>query len=432
VLGGTNDYRGLLDPEGNFTGWHLSIDGGAHVANEGLLPSVAIAGRQVPSEGDPVVATGDRCHFFAGGLTFDPFDPSMQPSGVGVYSSDPATLIACPGGSDPSCWPTRRAVAVADPDHFLDKPWLDVGRSGRAGLVVWVVYSDFFSTGPGLLDFTSSIKAVRCDPGLVSCTSPILISDSDPDVQFSDVTIGRDGRTYVTWSEIQGELQGEPQTFIHKLRIAPAGSTVFGPTRVVAKEELPLPFGGFLHANDFRTATYAKNEVALVGGRPRVFVVWDACKARLLDSICEEPRIKLTYSDDDGVTWSEEQILSVSGDNYFPTLASDSAGRLAVAWYTNRLDKSFHNQQDVELVTVDAASTKVTNRKRISPLSNETEADPLLGGFFIGDYIEVFAHRGEAYVHFNANYRKIQLLGMGFPVNQQDNFLVKTRLDAED
>jgi hypothetical protein len=25
VLGGTNDYRGLLDPLGNFTGWHLGF-----------------------------------------------------------------------------------------------------------------------------------------------------------------------------------------------------------------------------------------------------------------------------------------------------------------------------------------------------------------------------------------------------------------------
>lgn len=38
VLGSTNDYRGLLDPLGNFTGWHLSRDGGATVDNEGLLP----------------------------------------------------------------------------------------------------------------------------------------------------------------------------------------------------------------------------------------------------------------------------------------------------------------------------------------------------------------------------------------------------------
>src|SRR5712691_7248185 len=42
VLGGTNDFRGLLDPEQNFTGWHWSIDGGQSVKNEGLLPPVRL------------------------------------------------------------------------------------------------------------------------------------------------------------------------------------------------------------------------------------------------------------------------------------------------------------------------------------------------------------------------------------------------------
>src|SRR5438132_5997384 len=57
VLGGTNDYRGILDPEQNFTGWHWSIDGGHSVKNEGLLPPVRLISNPnhtVPSGGDPV------------------------------------------------------------------------------------------------------------------------------------------------------------------------------------------------------------------------------------------------------------------------------------------------------------------------------------------------------------------------------------------
>jgi hypothetical protein len=56
VLEGDNDYRGLIDPEGNFTGWDWSVDGGHSVKNEGLLPPVALtkiaAPHQVPSGGD--------------------------------------------------------------------------------------------------------------------------------------------------------------------------------------------------------------------------------------------------------------------------------------------------------------------------------------------------------------------------------------------
>ena len=60
-------------------------------------------------------------------------------------------------------------------------------------------------------------------PSTNPTTQPILISGSDQDIQFGDVTIGPDGRTYITWSQIIGELEGTPQTFVHKLRIASAG-----------------------------------------------------------------------------------------------------------------------------------------------------------------------------------------------------------------
>ncbi|CAN5618167.1 hypothetical protein BH24ACT26_BH24ACT26_23140 [soil metagenome] len=431
VLEGTNDYRGLLDPEGNFTGWHLSTNGAKSLANEGLLPPVEIDGVQVPSGGDPVDVLDNRtCDAYAASLNYIFGDsPDDVISGIGMYRSDPETLKSCPGGSAPSCWPTRRVVAVAEPGHFLDKEWFDQGRSGAAGNVVWVAYADFAVDPEAPLGFTSaSIYAVRCSADLSECTDPILISDDDLDVQFADVTIADNGRTYITWSEIQGELEFEPQTFIHKMRVAPAGSTEFGPERVVYEEDLAIPFGGFLHANDFRVATYPKNEVKTVNGHARAYVVWDACRYRLLDNVCEEAVIKLTYSDNDGATWSPVKTVSAGGDNYFPTIADNSGdSRLAVAWFTNRFDRIFHNRQDVELATVHR-SGRVTKRQRLTRPSNESEADPLLGGFFIGDYIEVDVEHGVAYVGYNANYRHVRVLGEGFPIPQQDNYLARAHL----
>jgi hypothetical protein len=78
-------------------------------------------------------------------------------------------------------------------------------------------------------------------------------------------------------------------------------------------------------------------------------------------------------------------------------------------------------------VTLDQAGN-VTRRQRVTRPFNESEADPFFGGFFIGDYIEVFAHRGTALVHYNANYRKQRVLGEGLPVNQQDNYLSRRGL----
>jgi hypothetical protein len=431
VLGGTNDYRGLLDPLENFTGWHLSVNGGGSVANEGLLPPVQIGGADVASGGDPVDVADAGCRLYAGSLNYDPVDPFHRPNGVGVYRTDPATLAGCPGGVDPACWPTRRAVAIAEPSHFLDKEWIHVGRSGSAGNVVWATYSDFTIDDTAPLGFTrAEIFAVRCTADLASCTDPIPISVDDQDVQFSDVTVGPDGRTYVSWAQIQGELEQTPQTFVVKLRVAEPGSTTFGPERVVHVEDLAIPFGGFLHANDFRIATYPKHEVRMVGGKPRVFVVWDACRARPLDTVCEESVVKLRHSDNLGATWSAPRRISPAvGEHYFPTISSDQAGGgIAVAWFTNRFDRIFHNRQDVELVTLNPATGAVVRSQRLTSPSNEPEADPLLGGVFIGDYIEVFAHRGTAWVHYNANYTRMRLLGEGFPVAQQDNYLTISSL----
>lgn len=428
VLGGTNDYRGLLDPQENFTGWHFSSDNGRTVTNEGLLPAI----EGIPSGGDPVDVLDskgrDTCKAFAASLNYEP--ATGDPNGIGVYKSTPHTLATCPGGSARACWPNRRLVATGDEGHFLDKEWMDVGQSGEAGKVVWVTYSDFDMTDPEV-PFTAEIFAVRCDYSLDTCTEPIPISEDDRDVQFSDVTIGPDGRVYVTWSKITGELEGTPQTFIHKIRVAQPGSTTFGPERVIYRERNAIPFGGFLHANDFRVATYPKNSVTRFGSGEnrtnRIYVTWDACLRRILgETTCLEPRIKLTYSDNEGRSWTDPKIISKRNDNYFPAIAQDPSNRnILVAYFTNRFDY-FHNRQAVELVTIDGRSAKVTNRQQVTRTLNESEADPVLGGFFIGDYIEVFGHRGNAYTHYNMNYRRIAVLGSEKQIPQQDNYLTKT------
>jgi hypothetical protein len=112
VIGGTNDYRFLLDPQGNSTGWYFSSDGGRTLANEGLLPALRSPdGTTVlPSGGDPVDAAGTGCgHLYAASLDYDFTKPFPFPSGVGVYRTSPATLARCPQGrsdgglTHPSC-----------------------------------------------------------------------------------------------------------------------------------------------------------------------------------------------------------------------------------------------------------------------------------------------------------------------------------------
>ncbi len=266
------------------------------------------------------------------------------------------------------------------------------------------------------------------DANLVECTQPILISGADADIQFADVTISDRGATLITWVQVEGELEGTPQTFTVKARIAAPGSTKFGPTRIVSRETKALPFGGALHANDFRIATIPKSIMPTVNGKPRPTVVWERCRYRVLDSICEEPQIVMSSSRTYGRTWSNPQAISLRGDNYFPAISDETGNpRFVVAYFTNRYDPVFHNRQDVEMVTINPINGNVTKRQRVTTVSNESEADPVLGGFFIGDYIDVHLARDKAYVAYNANYRHVTLLGEGLPIPQQDNYLTSVR-----
>jgi hypothetical protein len=432
VLEGTNDYRGVLNAAGNFTGWHLSTNGGASLAQEGLLPTAAFQdGTEVPSGGDPVSAFDSACNAYMADLNFtfiQTGDTFTQYSGIGLYKSTAGTLRSCPGGDDPTCWPTR-AVPVqdisSDPsvNHFFDKPWLYVGTSAGQ-TVLWLTYTDFAVNGDL---FTATIKAVRCDANLV-CGTPVAISDGTTDVQFSDVTVGPDGRAYVSWIQINTDPVGN-ETFGIKLRVAEAGSTAFGPERVVTTELKPIPFGGFLHADGFRVATYPKSDVKIVNGKPRVYVVWESCQTRPVGISCEYPRIQMAFSDSLGAGWSAPTTLSTGGDNYFVTLSANPGGaNLAVAYWTSRFDPLFNSRQDLELLTVGPAGS-VLKRQRLTDPSNDTQADTYLGGFFIGDYIEVTAQNGQALIGINANYRKERFgLDPGQPVAQQDNYLLRATL----
>jgi hypothetical protein len=429
LIGGTNDYRGILDPTGNFTGWYFSNDGGRHVVNEGLLPAVTTDdGTEVPSGGDPVFVAGPRCGMYAGSLNYTG-DGTV--SGVGVYRSTPRTLATCPQGRDPdqlsnaACWPTRRLVDVAAPGHFIDKEWMDVGYSGSAGMVVWVAYGDLSQFNAEGNEEAGEIKAVRCSADLSDCTAPIVLSEGQTVAEYPDVTIGPDGRTYVTWGEFfGGSFTGPTQRAW--VAVAEPGSTTFTRHPVLTEHQV-VRARETLHAAGFRVGTMFKNTVAMVRGEPRISMIWERCLLHAVDLVCEEPQVRLVQSSDLGATWGRQRVISAGGDNYFPTIDTDPAGdRVYAAWYTHRFDPVFHNRQDVELVRLGAYG-RVRDRQRVTPVSNETEADPLLGSIFIGDYIELSANRGRVWVHFNANRRAVRFLYDGLPIPQQDNVLARVR-----
>jgi hypothetical protein len=435
VLGGTNDFRGLVLP--GFTGWHYSANGGAGLAREGGLPPLPGG---VPSQGDPVAASQPGCALYMSSLNFN--DKTSQ---IGLYRTAPEALTApacTPNANganraDPDCWLARRAIMSTNSDDvFYDKQWTDAGQSGAAGNVVWTAATRFSSTADA---GSSRIRAVRCNRTIDACTGEIQISDpADSDfvngnrfTQFSHVEIGDSGRTYISWVAATINPNTGAQTFTVKVKSAPPGSTAFGPSKVVATLPNAIGFGSLLVADSFQVATVPQMTSKLISPTvERVFVSYEVCQQQK-QGLCYGPQARLSRFDVNPATGATgavaTSIVSVPGSssNYFTSVNADPfQGKLAMVYYTNRVDP-FDHRQAVELATLNLTGG-VTQRQLISPV-NEPDADPFLGGIFIGDYIEVAPRNGVALTHYNANFLK-KVFQPTIPpptpaVNQQDNFL---------
>ena len=143
----------------------------------------------------------------------------------------------------------------------------------------------------------------------------------------------------------------------------------------------------------------------------------------------------MSVSRDLGATWSRPRTISAGGDNIFPYLDTDPVTHTIVGWYTSvASDPAFHNRPTRTRRTMVRLRPdgSVKRRTRVTQRSNETEADPILGANFIGDYIQVDAVAGKAYVAYNANLRHVRLLGAGVPISQQDNYLQLVRESPRD
>jgi hypothetical protein len=427
VISGTNDYRGILDKLGNFTGWYFSRDSGGSVRNEGLLPAITLrSGKKVPSGGDPTFVFGPACHSVYGASINYRGTPSHGTSIEAVYRSTPRRLTTCPQGgaggtlTHPACWPDRRSLAKAAPGHFIDKDWMTAG-----GGYVWIAFDDLSKFNAEGNEEAGVVEIVRCSPNLNNCTKPIPLSTGQKVAEYPTVNVGPDGRTYVTWGEFFGDSFIGPAQRAW-IAVAAPGSLTFH-RHPIYKENQVLRARETLHANGFRVGTMFKNTVTMAHGHPEILVAWDRCRLHVLKQLCEEAEIQVVRSGDLGRTWSHPRTISAGGDNIMPFLDTDPVThRVVAAWYTSRFDPVFHNRQDVELVRL-SPTGQVQSRTRVTSTSNETEADPLLGGAFIGDYLQVDAVAGTAYVAYNANMRHERVFGEGVPIPQQDNYLKRVR-----
>jgi len=456
TVAAANDYRLILGT-GNvhFSGYYVSRDADGAPEFEGGLPPVPDpleSGGTLIGGGSPmIVADPERSAFFAADLRFD-----YTTSGIGVFRTTAAKLNSgaagdCPDGTHTEdqavgCWPTKTIVNAQPYLGFLffeDKPHLAVDEraAGTGAGNVYVTATEFSSSS-----YASRIWLVACNNTLTACSAPTIISGGDTSAQFSHVAVRPDGGVTVTYVN-RGLTPFYSQQFdIKYVRCTPAAAPATpscSPATLVYAETQPLPFGGFLAAQDFQIATYPKHDHRTEGTGTETYVVWDRCKIdpsvnRIgFALVCPDADVAATASTDNGVTWSARFSINASTqDQFFPWIKTDrSRGIINIAYYTSQNDGTFQHRLNVYLNHINPDGVlnvnAISDTHIITSVVNDPAADRALGGLFFGDHIGVAARgtgvdgASRAYCGFTSN--DVQGLYGGVSAPQQDNKL--TRLD---
>jgi hypothetical protein len=432
LVSGANDYRGFLGGLGNSaTGYYIQrANADCAPEAEGGLPALAnpnTAGAQLLGGGDPVVAADPaRDVFFMADLRFDD-----TATAIGIFRTTAANLMStttCPTGTHTAnqaaaCWPQHRLLATKPApmqQYFQDKPHVTVDEraSGTGAGRVYVTGTLF-----DMVASTSRIWIIACTNDLSSCSSPAFVSGSDMQTQMSHVSVRPDGGITVSYENVSSTGDTLLIRYARCTTAAPPTAPTCSAPVTVFNESKPLVYMG---ASDFRITTYPKHAHRTGASGTETYMVWDRCKVAITSGAgCPDTDVVLTHSTDNGATWSTPAVIdTAAGNQFFPWIAVDkSIGTMNIAYYS--ATESWKHRFNVKLVQVPAGTATPNAPQTVTSGTNEPDADPFLGGAFIGDYIGIAARgsttTGQSVVYLGYTWNARNGSYGGVSTGQQDN-----------
>ena len=416
VVGGAYDFRGtgLGSPAPKGVIWDGSVSGyyvhrtptsDCSPQFEGGLPPIVSNGTTYLGNGGVAIAADPRRDaFFAADLRFGSTD---DVSAVGLLRVSSANLLnstLCPNGTHTaaqsrSCWEATPGV-VLDPNPpgeviaTLDYPSVVVDEratgSGVGAGDVYVAFEKFNVT-------TGGITLIACTNATLSCSAPLIISNTSPEFGSLDANlqVRPGGDITVTYVD----MNAAPSDTIHFVICRPRGAPmapVCGAPTVVANESQALGFAIYdslsgLNMEVFTAARHA-DRLESDGKTVTSFVVWDRCQTEYSDipedSVCLNAQVVMSASSDGGTTWSAPvPVNSDPGHQFFPWISTDvSTGTVNIVYYNTSQD-FFHKRIAVSLNQIAAGSTTVGAPIAITSTPAPWDADPTQNPFALGfDY----------------------------------------------
>jgi hypothetical protein len=403
IVAGYNDSGAFLRTAGvnflgawSFNGISTSANGGRSFIDLGFLnPGTDPANFLT---GDPVVTCSSPTRFYYSSI----FATATLPDANGNRNPLSAIAVNTSNNGGLSWGPPTSAIAKDGFTHGLDKPWMTLDPSNPMRL--FVTYTDFdFSfptTGTCANDFRIAIELVASSDGGNTWGAPVVIAEecgaSFNGVQGSNVLVSPGGKVYVAYEFFPGAV---PNNNIYFKRSLDHGATFSKPVNV--SDLVPNGAGGALQGgfrnNEFPQLAVDRSDDS---SRGTIYVTWSDGRDNVIPDLGSltgtyaYPDVFVAKSTDFGMSFSVPVAVSptpadfqgAGRDQFFPGIAVDKDGRVAVCYYDRRSEPE--NTVIDRFCSVSHNHGASWNEQRVSnsnwlPLHN---SDALINTVYIGDY----------------------------------------------
>ena len=326
-------------------GVSFSGDGGQTFTDVGFLnpgPGPSILA------GDPVVACSSASRFYYASN----FETTRPGGSCNPYC--PVSAISVSISSDGGRSWGSPVVAAANNDccHTLDKPWLAVDPTNVSRL--FLTYTDDVCCAP-------AIKLVRSNDGGSTWSAPIVL-DQEPSGQFfpnvvsgSNVAVAPDGQVYVAYEFFTGGLSSTGPREIHFQRSLDHGQTFGVPLKVSDIVGNGAAYGGYPRSDlegDFLINEFPQLAVDRTSGPSNgtLYITWSDGRHKVrpdaLGGTYAYADIVVAKSTNHGLSFTVPAPVSPTPatfqghgrDQFFPGIAVDGSGKVAVCYYDRRND----------------------------------------------------------------------------------------------
>jgi hypothetical protein len=400
IIGGANDYQLAINPGGSVTETihsraHVTFDGGQTWSEFPIL-----FGGAYQATGDPAVAFDASGHAYYATLGF---------RFVGATNALNPDVLVANSGDGGRTWTSVRVATgsgnFGSVGDLLDKEYIAAWGTGNA----IVTFGDFRLAQKGSFVSARIFSSVTHDGG-TTWSTPRVISGTLDQAFVSVPTVASDGRIYVAFLNTTDLNTGRDDYEV--VEVSPStGARLFGPVKVATTidgfTDYPIAFGRQTYQDSLFRSWAAGNITADPTNPAHLAVVWSDMRNSTLPAPAN-PYVAKTNSDvivsqslDRGRTWSAPTALTLSGDQFMPWGAYDSAGRLRIGVFDRQYDPANHKYGYSLSTEMSAGSLAFTTTQLTTKLSDPTTADrwfarTVNAGFpfattFLGDYSNIAA-----------------------------------------